>query len=88
MSATNREGTYVVAESRQNILERAQSRFLETQKTPADRNRPAAEYQSEAKARALRTARLRDLRLAKNEAERAAEALKPVGPKKKRASSR
>ena len=84
----DRQGTHFVAESRQSILEKAQSRFLETQKTPADRNRPAAEYQSEAKARALRTARLRDLRLAKDEAERIAEALKPVEPKKKQASRR
>ena len=75
-----------MAEIAQNIMEKAQSRFLETQKKTADRNKATVEYQSEAKTRAIKTARLRELRLAKDEAERAAEALKPVEPKKKRVS--
>jgi hypothetical protein len=77
-----------VAESRQNIMEKAESRFLETQKKIADRAKATVEYQTEAKLRALKTARLRELRFARDEAERAAEALKPAAPKKKRASHR
>jgi hypothetical protein len=75
-----------LADSRQNIMEKAESRFLETQKKSAVRAKATVEYQTEAKLRAQKTARLRELRLAKDEAERAAEALKPVPPKKKRAS--
>jgi hypothetical protein len=71
-----------VEESRQNIMEKAETRFLETQKKAADRNK---EYQTEAKARAIKTARLRELRLAKIEADRAAAALKRVEPANKRA---
>jgi hypothetical protein len=77
---------HIVAEITQNIMEKAQSRFLETQKKTADRNKATVEYQSKAKTRAVKTAKLRELRLAKEEAERAAEALKPVEPKKKRVS--
>jgi hypothetical protein len=66
-------------------MEKAQSRYIETQKKTAERNKATAEYQSEAKARIIKTARLRELRLAKDEADRAAEALRPVEPKKKRA---
>lgn len=69
-------------------MEKAESRFLETQKRTADRNMAYVEYQTEAKLRALKTARLQGLRFARDEAERAAEALKPAGPKKKRASHR
>lgn len=75
-----------MADANQNIMEKAQSRFIETQKKTAERNKATAEYQSEAKARAIKTAKLRELRLAKEEQDRAAEALKPVEPKKKRAS--
>jgi hypothetical protein len=74
-----------VAESRQNIMEKAETRFLEMQKKTADRNKATVEYQAEARARAIKTARLRELRLAKLESERAAEALKPAEPAKKRA---
>ena len=75
-----------MVDSRQNIMEKAESRFLETQRKTADRAKATIEYQTEAKLRALKTARLRELRFAKDEAERAAEALKPAAPKKKRAS--
>jgi hypothetical protein len=75
----------IVEESRQNIMEKAETRFLETQKKTADRNKATVEYQTEAKARAVKTARLRELRLAKIEADRAAAALKPVEPANKRA---
>jgi hypothetical protein len=67
-------------------MEKAETRFLETQKKAADRAKATVEYQTEAKLRAAKTAKLRELRLAKEEAERAAEALKPVQPKNKRAS--
>ncbi len=77
-----------MAESRQNIMEKAESRFLETQKKTADRAKATIEYQTEAKLRATKTARLRELRLAKAEAERAAEASMPTEPAKKRASRR
>ncbi|BBD35667.1 hypothetical protein Amn_05470 [Aminobacter sp. Y103A] len=68
----------------ENFLEKAQSRSIEAQKKAAERNSAMADYQSEAKARAIKTAKLRELRLAKDEADRAAEALKPVEAKKKR----
>lgn len=68
-----------------NQMEKAQSRFLETQKKTADRNKAAAEYQSEAKAREIKTAKLRALRLAKEEADRIEAAAKPAAPAKKRA---
>ena len=77
-----------MAESSQNIMEKAESRFLETQRKTADRAKATIEYQTEAKLRAVKTARLRELRLAKDEAERAAAALKSAQPAKKRASRR
>jgi hypothetical protein len=75
-----------LTDSRQNIMEKAETRFMETQKKTAERAKAMNEYQTEAKLRAQKTAKLRELRLARDEAERAAEALKPVEPKKKRAS--
>jgi len=73
-----------MAEINQTIMEKAEARFLERQKKTVERNKATAEYMSEAKARTIKTARLRELRLAKEEADRAAEALNPA-PKKKRA---
>jgi hypothetical protein len=67
-----------------NIMEKAEARFLETQKKAADRSKATAEYMSEAKARAVKTAKLRELRLAKEEVDRAAAALVPEKLKKKR----
>ncbi|WP_432285372.1 hypothetical protein SLT36_00920 [Aminobacter sp. BA135] len=67
-----------------SFLDKAQLRSIEAQKKTAERNSAMAEYQSEAKARAAKTAKLRELRLAREEADRAAEALNPE-PKKKRA---
>ena len=67
-----------------NIMEKAEARFLETQKKAADRSKATAEYVSEAKARSVKTAKLRELRLAKEELDRAAAALIPEKPKKKR----
>jgi hypothetical protein len=73
-----------MAEVSQTIMEKAEARFLEKQKKTVERNKATAEYLSEAKARTIKTARLRELRLAKEEADRVAEALNPA-PKKKRA---
>jgi hypothetical protein len=73
-----------MAEGNQNIMEKAEARFVDKQKKTAERNKATAEYMTEAKAREIKTARLRQLRLAKEEADRAAEALNPT-PKKKRA---
>ena len=73
-----------MAANNQNIVEKAEARFLDTQKKAADRSKATAEYLSEAKARAVKTAKLRELRLAKEEADRAAAALVPEKPKKKR----
>ncbi len=73
-----------MTDSRQNIMEKAELRFLEAQKKSAERAKASIEYQTEAKLRAQKTAKLREQRLARDEAERAAEALKLVEPKKKR----
>ena len=70
--------------SNNNIMEKAEARFLETQKKAADRSKATAEYMSEAKARGVKTAKLRELRLAKEELDRVAAALVPEKPKKKR----
>ncbi|RRH93421.1 hypothetical protein EH240_29690 [Mesorhizobium tamadayense] len=72
-----------MAGANQSIMEKAEARFLEKQKKTAEQNKATAEYLSEAKARTIKTARLRELRLAKEEADRVAEALNPA-PKKKR----
>ncbi|TIT58640.1 MAG: hypothetical protein E5W90_36310, partial [Mesorhizobium sp.] len=71
-----------MAESNQNIMQKAEARFIDQQKKTAERNKATAEYLSEAKARIAKTARLRELRLAKEAADRAAEALNPVAPGK------
>ena len=76
-----------MTEIRQNIMEKAEARFLETQKK-AEGSKGTIQYQTEAKLRAVKTARLRELRLAKDEAERAAAALKPAQPAKRPASRR
>jgi len=73
-----------MAEVNQTIMEKAEARFLERQKKTVERNKATAEYMSETKARTIKTTRLKELRLAKEEADRAAEALNPA-PKKKRA---
>ncbi|QPC85909.1 hypothetical protein GA830_03555 [Mesorhizobium sp. NBSH29] len=76
-----------MADNRQNIMEKAETRFLETQKKTAERAKATAEYQTEAKMRAQKTAKLRELRLAKEEADRVeAAALEPAPAKKKRVS--
>ena len=72
-----------MAEASQSIMEKAEARFMEKQKKTMERNKATAEYLSEAKVRIIKTARLRELRLAKEEADRVAEALNPA-PKKKR----
>lgn len=67
---------------------KAEARFLETQKKTASRNAAVSEYQIEAKARAIKTAKLRELRLAREQAALDAEASKPAKPAKKRVPGR
>ena len=74
-----------MAEVAQTIMEKAEARFVDKQKKTAERSKATAEYMSEARLRVIKTARLRELRLAKEEADRVAEALNPT-PKKKRAA--
>jgi hypothetical protein len=66
-----------LSENNQTPMEKAEAHFVEKQKRAADRRQASAEYISEAKARAVKTARLRELRLAKEEAERAAGSSEP-----------
>ncbi|WP_137935102.1 hypothetical protein [Mesorhizobium comanense] len=73
-----------MADGNQTLMAKAEARFADKQKKTAERNKATAEYMSEARAREIKTAKLRELRLAKEEADRAAEALNP-SPKKKRA---
>lgn len=79
-----------MAEETVSILDKAQSRFLATQKKNAERNEAMNEYQAEVKAREAKTAKLRALRLARDEAERleAEKAAKAAAPKKKRAPAK
>jgi hypothetical protein len=84
------KGPENMAEDTDTIMQKAQSRFLATQKKTAERNEAMSEYQAETAARAAKTAKLRALRLARDEAERAeAEAAaKTEKPKKKRAPAK
>ncbi|TGQ64026.1 hypothetical protein EN829_021300 [Mesorhizobium sp. M00.F.Ca.ET.186.01.1.1] len=72
-----------MANGNQTMMQKAEARFVDKQKKTAERSKATAEYMSEAKAREIKTARLRELRLAKEEADRAAEALNPPTKKKK-----
>jgi hypothetical protein len=81
--AGEQKETFLMVQASQNMMEKAQSRSLAKQKKTAEGNKAAAEYLAEVKARNLKTARLRALRLAKEAADRAAEALKPAEPKKR-----
>ena len=76
-----------MAESNPSIMEKAEARFVDKQKKTAERNKATAEYMTEAKLRVIKTAKLRELRLAKEEADRIAEALNPT-PKKKRVTKK
>ncbi len=75
-----------MAEVNQTIMEKAEARFLNAQKKTAERGKAMTEYQLEAKAREAKTAKLRELRLAKEAADRAAQALAPAPAPKKRAA--
>ncbi|KAA3447818.1 hypothetical protein C7I87_24835 [Mesorhizobium sp. SARCC-RB16n] len=63
-------------------MEKAEARFADKQKKTTQRNKATAEYMSEAKLRERKTARLRDLRLAKQETDRIAGSFSST-PKKK-----
>lgn len=70
-----------------SLMEKAETRFAEKQKKTPERMQATVEYISEARVRALKTARLRELRLAKEEAERAAAPSKPPKARTPRARS-
>jgi hypothetical protein len=63
--------------NKQTGMQKAEDWFAEKQKKTAARLQVTPEYMSEAKARAVKTAKLRELRLAKEEADRAAGSLQP-----------
>jgi hypothetical protein len=69
----------------QTLMQKAEARFAERQKKTSDRMLATAEYESEAKARAVKTAKLRQLRLAREEVERSEQPSKPVKAKAQRA---
>ena len=65
---------------------KANTRFQDAQKKTADRKQASNEYESEAKAREVKTAKLKALRLAKEAEDRLLAALTPAPVKAKRAS--
>ena len=71
-------------ERTKSIGETAETRFAKSQKKAAEGAKATAEYIAEAKARAAKTARLRQLRLAKEEADRVAGTLEPAKIKRER----
>lgn len=64
-------------ETRKAITQRKSDRLIEQQKRATDRMQASSEYMIEAKARVAKTTRLRALRLAKEEADRASGLLQP-----------
>jgi hypothetical protein len=75
-----------MSDNSNDIRAKANTRFLDTQKKAADRKQASNEYESEAKAREAKTAKLKALRLAKEAEDRLVAALTPVVAKPKRAS--
>jgi hypothetical protein len=75
-----------MSDNSNDIRAKANTRFLDTQKKAADRKQASNEYESEAKAREAKTAKLKALRLAKEAEDRLVAALTPVAAKPKRAS--
>lgn len=75
-----------MSDNSSDIRAKANTRFLDTQKKVADRKQAANDYESEAKAREIKTAKLKALRLAKEAEDRLTAALTPVAAKPKRAS--
>jgi hypothetical protein len=72
-------------ETKQAIAQRRSTRLVEQQKRATDRMQASSEYMVEAKARVAKTARLRQLRLAKEEADRASGAAQPPKARVERA---
>jgi len=70
----------------QTHMEKAKERFLILQKKTADKNAALHEYETKVQARIVKTAGLRALRLAKEEADRIAATKKPASAKRQRAS--
>jgi hypothetical protein len=83
-----------MAGSSQKVMDKAQARFQTKEQKLAEQNKAMAEYQAELKAKDQRIDKLRDLRLAKEEADRAeaekvaAEAVKAEKLKKRRAAKK
>jgi hypothetical protein len=75
-----------MSDNSNDIRAKANTRFLETQKKAADRKQASNDYESEAKAREAKTAKLKALRLAKEAEDRLTAALTPAPVKAKRAS--
>jgi len=72
-------------ERTKSISETAEARFAKSQKKAAEGAKATAEYIAEARIRAAKTTRLRQLRLAKEEADRTAGTLPPAKIKRERA---
>lgn len=75
-----------MSDNSNDIRAKANTRFLDAQKRVADRQQSSNDYVSEAKAREVKTAKLKALRLAKEAEDRLAAALMPAPVKAKRAT--
>jgi hypothetical protein len=75
-----------MSDNSNDIRAKANTRFLDTQKKAAERKQASNDYESEAKAREVKTAKLKALRLAKEAEDRLTAALMPTPVKPKRAS--
>lgn len=75
-----------VVESSKDARERADVRFKKTQKADAARNAALADHASEERQRKVKTAKLRELRLARDAELEAAAAANPPPAKKPRKS--
>jgi hypothetical protein len=75
-----------MSDNSSDMRAKANSRFQDAQKKAIDRKQASNEYESEAKAREIKTAKLKALRLAKEAEDRLTAALMPAPVKAKRAS--
>ena len=75
-----------MSDNSSDMRAKANTRFQDAQKKTADRKQASNEYETEAKAREVKTAKLKALRLAKEAEDRLVAALTPEPVKAKRAS--
>lgn len=75
-----------MSDNQGDIRAKANSRFQDAQKKAAERKQASNDYESEAKAREIKTAKLKAQRLAKEAEDRLVAALTPAPVKAKRAS--